>query len=57
MKFLSKVKILAADSTKFGRKSFVQVSDLQTVDRIVTDREPADEWKQRFQEEEIALTY
>lgn len=53
----AKVKILAADSTKFGRKSFVQVSDLQTVDRVVTDREPSEEWKQRFREEKIELTY
>ena len=51
----AKRKILAVDNTKFGRQSFVQVSDLETVDMVVTDREPNEEWKERFREEKIEL--
>ena len=53
----AKRKILAVDNTKFGRQSFVQVSDLETVDMVVTDREPNEEWKERFREEKIELAF
>ncbi len=44
----AKKKVLAVDSTKFDKISFVQVSELSGVDTIVTDMEPSALWKRNF---------
>ena len=37
-------RILALDSEKFDKKSFVKVCDLVDIDIIATDGEPSDKW-------------
>ena len=50
-------KILAADSEKFDRKSFVKVCDAKDIDIIVTDRAPSDKWQSFCLENEIEIVY
>ena len=40
--------ILALDSSKFDKVSFIQIAGLDDVDCVVTDREPPQEWKDYF---------
>ena len=40
--------ILALDSSKFDKVSFIQIAGLGDVDCVVTDREPPQEWKDYF---------
>ena len=40
--------ILALDSSKFDKVSFIQIAGLDDVDGVVTDREPPQEWKDYF---------
>ena len=47
--------ILAADSRKFDRRSFAGICGLETLDFVVTDEEPRDEWKNVFRESGITL--
>ena len=47
--------VLLADHRKFDRTGLVSLGPLDTVARVVTDREPPAEWKTRFEEQEIAL--
>ena len=49
--------ILAADSSKFSKISFVKICDLSDVDVIVTDAEPSDECKNQLQKQNIQLIY
>jgi len=41
-------KVLAVDSSKFDRTSFVKVCSIGEVDTIVTDRDPGDRWRERI---------
>ncbi len=50
-------KILAVDSTKFDKISFVRVCDIADVDTVVTDEQPADRWIEHFKEKDISLVY
>ena len=50
-------KVLAVDATKFDRISIVKVCDLCTVDTIVTDERPSDEWLKRLSDEKIDIVY
>ena len=50
-------KILALDSEKFDKKSFVKVCDLTDMDMIVTDKEPSDKWLNLCAESNIELVY
>ena len=47
--------VLLADHRKFDRTGLVSLGPLNTVARVVTDREPPAEWKTRLEEQEIAL--
>lgn len=49
--------IVLADHRKFGRPGFAALGPLSLADRLVTDREPAEEWKARFEEQKVALCY
>ena len=49
--------ILAVDHTKFDKISFVRIGDLESVDIVVTDVEPSDEWKALFEKKGIELYY
>ncbi len=50
-------KVLAVDSTKFDRISFVRVCDIGDVDAIVTDAQPADRWIEHCKEKNVQLIY
>lgn len=41
-------RILAIDSTKFDKISFIKVCDLKDVDVVVTDKDPGAAWKSLF---------
>ena len=41
----AKKKVLAIDSTKFDKASFVKVCNIDDVDMIVTDKDPGENWK------------
>ena len=50
-------RILALDSEKLDKKSFVKVCDFQDVDLIVMDREPDEKWIRFCAEKNIELVY
>lgn len=50
-------KILAVDSEKFDRKSFVKVCDAKDIDIIVTDREPSEKWQAFCSENNVEIVY
>ena len=50
-------KILAVDSTKFGKRAFAQIGQLSDVNKIVTDKRPSDEWLKLFDDKKIECIY
>ena len=50
-------KILAIDSTKFDKISFVHVCDTADIDVVVTDTKPSERWIEHFKEEDVELVY
>ena len=50
-------KVLAIDSTKFDKRSFVRVCDIDNVDVIVTDAAPSERWIEKLREKNIQLVY
>ena len=48
-------RILAIDSTKFDKISFIKVCDYQDVDIIVTDKDPGESWRKRLQDKGVTL--
>ena len=50
MLHMAKKKILAVDSSKFGKIAFAKIGDLKDLSAIVTDKKPDDEWLKRFEE-------
>ena len=50
-------KILAIDSTKFDKRSFVSVGDIRDIDIVVTNEKPSDEWIEFFRKHQIELIY
>ena len=50
-------RILALDSEKFDKKSFVKVCNADDVDVIVTDSEPVEKWVSFCNENNIELVY
>ena len=53
----AKRKVLAADSTKFEKISFVQIANLQDVDVVVTDERPSEAWIQHLSGSGVELMY
>ena len=49
--------ILAVDSTKFDKISFVKICDIDDIDVVVTDAIPSDECVKVFEEKNIELIY
>ena len=49
--------IMMADHSKFDRTSFVKYCNFQQIDILVTDRRPADEWMELFEEYQIHVLY
>ena len=50
-------KILALDSEKFDKKSFVKVCSVNKIDIIVTDRAPSEKWIRFCEEADVDLIY
>ena len=50
-------KILAIDSTKFDRRSFIKVFSISDIDTVVTDAKPSDEWIEFFEKNQVELIY
>lgn len=48
-------RILAIDSTKFEKISFIKVCDIKEVDVIVTDKDPGESWKTEIKNNNVAL--
>jgi len=46
----AKVKILAADQSKFDRVAFSKIADIADVDVVVTDATPSKSWQKLFKE-------
>lgn len=53
----AKEKILAVDSSKFGKIAFTTVGMLKDITTVVTDEKPDYEWIQRFEELGIECIY
>jgi len=53
----AKQVILAVDSSKFDRISFVRMGDFSMADIIVTDAEPEAAWKEQLERAEVFLRY
>ena len=49
--------ILAIDSSKFDKASFVKIASLSEIDMIVTEKKPSDEWICYLQEQNIPCFY
>lgn len=50
-------KVLAVDSSKFDKRSFVRVCDPEEVDVVVTDMEPSARWVEKLKEKNIELVF
>lgn len=50
-------RILAVDSTKFDKISFVKVCDFDAIDMIVTDDKPSKEWTDFLNKRKVELVY
>ncbi len=50
-------KVLAVDSTKFDKISFVRVCDIGEVDVVVTDEQPDTRWVDYLKDKNIELVY
>ncbi len=50
-------RILAIDSSKFDRCSFVKVSDVRDIDVLVTNEKPSDAWISYCKENDVELIY
>ncbi len=53
----AKMRILAADSTKFNQVAFSQICEINDIDMVVTDIRPSIEWMEYFREKGIACLY
>lgn len=47
--------VLLADHRKFDRAGFVRLGRLEEIHRLITDREPGQEWKKRLEENGVEL--
>lgn len=50
-------KVLAVDSTKFDKISFVHVCDIGEIDTIVTDKQPTERWNEYLKNKNVELIY
>ncbi|MDO4621850.1 MAG: DeoR/GlpR family DNA-binding transcription regulator [Eubacteriales bacterium] len=48
---------LVLDSSKFDRTSFVQIGKLDSIDYVVTEKRPSDEWMEFFASKNIECIY
>ena len=50
-------KVLADDSSKFDRSSFVKVCSIKEVDTIVTDTDPGERWREKLKDAGVELIF
>ncbi len=50
-------KILAVDSSKFDRTSFVRIAELTDLDAVVTEKQPSPEWMSSLSEASVDCIY
>ena len=53
----AKEKILAVDSSKFGKTAFTEIGTLEDISMVVTDAKPDEVWLQAFKEYGIECIY
>ena len=53
----AKERILVVDHTKFNNIAFSKIGDLSSIDIVVTDIRPSDEWMNYFTEKGIQCLY
>lgn len=53
----ARVKILAVDSSKFNKISFAKIGDFKDITTVVTDKRPADEWLEKFEQYKVECIY
>lgn len=53
----AKERILAVDSSKFGKRAFGKIGDFSDITAVVTDKEPDREWLELFEERGIVCLY
>ena len=51
----AKKKILAVDSSKFDRTSFVKICDIKDVDVIATNEDPGENWRNIIEQQGVEL--
>lgn len=49
--------VLLADHRKFDRSGLVALGRLEEIDRLITDREPSQEWKKRLEDSRVQLVF
>lgn len=49
--------VLLADHRKFDRPGFVCLGRLKEIDRLITDREPSEEWCKRLEDSRVQLDF
>ncbi|HEY4722858.1 MAG TPA: hypothetical protein VII92_13475, partial [Anaerolineae bacterium] len=49
--------VLLVDSSKFGGASLFQIVDWLRISKVVTDREPDEQWMRFFEEQNIEVIY
>ena len=50
-------KVLAVDSSKFDKVSFVKVCGIGDVDTVVTDCDPGEKWKEYLEKVNTSLVF
>ena len=50
-------KVLAVDSSKFGKTAFTEIGTLEDISMVVTDAKPDEVWLQAFKEYGIECIY
>ncbi len=53
----AKKRILALDSSKFDKTSFVKVCDISDVNMIVTEKKPSDFWTEQLRQTGVEVVY
>ena len=50
-------KIFAVDSSKFGKRSFIEISGFDGIDAVLTDRRPPEHWVKLLDSHGVELLY
>ena len=53
----AKDRILAIDSSKFGKTAFTEIGTLSDITTVITDEKPEEKWLQVFKDSGIECMY